>query len=270
MPAPEQNDEPSRGLTGEAPTDEVTVGEPVITVGADVHGSVVEVDAALWTHDVMIEVIRHQFMQIARPVSLWVDNPFTSDTERAALAHGKVPDTKNRISQHLAEIGLTYQRDLFRMDRSLPMSVRTDVETRAFVPGKDDESWLAVNNRAFRGHREQGGWTLEMLAERQAEPWFDPEGFRIHESDGEMTGFCWTKTHTDETPVVGEVYAIAVDPEFHGRGLGRALTLAGYQHLESVGITRAMLYVDADNTPAVNLYRSLGLQVTVVRRLFTD
>ena len=41
-----------------------------------------------------------------------------------------------------------------------------------------------------------------------------------------------------------------------------------YKHLESVGITRAMLYVDADNTPAVVLYRDIGLEVQVVRRLY--
>ena len=29
-----------------------------------------------------------------------------------------------------------------------------------------------------------------------------------------------------------------------------------------------MLYVDADNTPAVNLYRDIGLEVQVVRRLY--
>ena len=60
---------------------------------------------------------------------------------------------------------------------------------------------------------------------------------------------------------------IAVDPEFHGLGLGRALTLAGYQHLENIGITQGMRYVDADNTRAVTLYRDIGLEVQVIRRL---
>ncbi|HCB33654.1 MAG TPA: mycothiol synthase [Acidimicrobiaceae bacterium] len=156
------------------------------------------------------------------------------------------------------------------MERDLPLGQTTDVETRAFLPGDDDAAWLAVNNRAFRGHREQGGWTPAMLAERMAEPWFDPEGFLIHEIDGAPAAFCWTKVHGDETPPVGEVYVVAVDPDFTGRGLGRALTLAGYQHLAAAGITRAMLYVDADNVPATTLYRDIGLRVTAVRRLFTD
>ena len=47
---------------------------------------------------------------------------------------------------------------------------------------------------------------------------------------------------------------IAVDPDFHGRGLGAQLTLAGLDHLAGEGIETGMLYVDADNTPAVTLY----------------
>tara|TARA_Y100000996_G_scaffold214718_1_gene168533 strand:- start:37 stop:507 length:471 start_codon:yes stop_codon:yes gene_type:complete len=154
------------------------------------------------------------------------------------------------------------------MERSIPLEQRTDLVTRSFVVGKDEEEWCEVNNRAFSWHREQGGWTPELLSERQQEAWFDPEGFRIYEQNNQIAAFCWTKIHSDESPPIGEVYVIAVDPDFHGLGLGRALTLAGYQHLESVGITRAMLYVDADNAPAVGLYRDIGLEVQVVRRLY--
>ena len=55
---------------------------------------------------------------------------------------------------------------------------------------------------------------------------------------------------------------IAVDPPFHGRGLGKALTLAGLEHLSSLGITNSMLYVESDNTAAVATYEKLGFTVS--------
>jgi mycothiol synthase len=146
----------------------------------------------------------------------------------------------------------------------LPTGLEVTVETRAFVPGDDDEEWLRVNNRAFAEHGEQGGWTLHTFRHRQREPWFDPDGFRVLEVDGRMAGFCWTKVH-EPTPIgdeeLGEIYVIAVDPDFHGRGFGRQLVLAGLEHLAGRGITTGMLYVDADNTPAVALYEQLGFTV---------
>ena len=157
--------------------------------------------------------------------------------------------------------GLTPSRVLHQMRRGLPTGVAVEVSTRPFVPGRDEQAWLAVNNRAFTGHAEQGGWTIDTLRQREQEPWFDPAGFLLHERDGRLAAFCWTKVHTETDPVLGEIYVIAVDPDFHGLGLGRQLTLAGLASIDGRGIGVGMLYVDADNTVAVTMYERLGFDI---------
>ena len=178
-------------------------------------------------------------------------------------------DPDQALTDLAAGAGLLPIRSLHEMRRPLPHDRHADVETRAFRPGDDDEAWLRVNNRAFAEHGEQGGWTNATLALRLAEPWFDPEGFRIHERDGRLAAFCWTKLHDELDPVVGEIYVIAVDPDFHGTGLGTQLTLAGLDSISDRGVAIANLYVDADNTAAVALYDRLGFTIHRTRTAFS-
>ena len=143
----------------------------------------------------------------------------------------------------------------------LPLADSTlPLPTRAFVLGADDDEFLRVNNRAFVWHPDQSNWTRDQLNERAHEPWFDAEGFLVHEINGTLAGFCWTRVHAETAtdPRLGEIFVIAVDPAFHGQGLGRSLTIAGLAFLASKSIEVGMLHVEHDNNAAQSLYRDLG------------
>lgn len=186
-----------------------------------------------------------------------------------AWAHGDHP-----AAQRLAETyGLTAVRDLHRLRRPLsgasdiplPVAPTEGLKIRPFEQDRDESGWLKVNSQAFSDHPEQGKMTLDDLRQREAEEWFDAPGFLLavrSEDPDDIQGFHWTKIHpaTDDSPAVGEVYAVGVSPEQQGRGLGKALTAAGINYLAEQDLEHVMLYVDGDNTSAMALYEKLGFE----------
>ena len=152
----------------------------------------------------------------------------------------------------------------------LGKDVGKDIVIRSFLPGIDSDAWLSLNNKVFKVHPEQGGWQLADLNIRLGEEWFDEQGFFLAEVNNKIIGSTWTKIHGSHThqhegeieshahPAIGEIYITAVDQEYSGRGIGKALTITALNYLKYQGLSNAMLYVDFDNKAALNLYESLG------------
>jgi mycothiol synthase len=176
-----------------------------------------------------------------------------------AWSHGDHPAAA-RIA---ADLGFDRVRELWVMRRPtgepLPELVAPPgVTIRGYRPddAADADQVVAVNAAAFAAHPEQGSMDSADLAARMAEPWFDPAGLLLAvDGDGTLLGFHWTKQHS---PALGEVYVVAIAPSAQGRGLGRALTLAGLHHLADLGVGEILLYVESDNLPARAVYERLG------------
>ncbi len=179
-------------------------------------------------------------------------------------AHGNLEPARAAAKS----LGVEAVRELLQMRRPLtnlpPPTTPDGVRIDTYRGPDDDAELLRVNNAAFSWHPEQGGWTDAEIAERRDEPWFEPEGLFLafDEQSGALLGFHWTKVHNDR---LGEVYVVGVDPVAQGRGIGASLTLIGLHHLaerlSGNSQSAVMLYVEADNSAAVNTYRRLGFEV---------
>ncbi len=132
------------------------------------------------------------------------------------------------------------------------------LEVRVFDPDRDACAWLEQNNAAFADHPEQGAWRLDDLHARIAEPWFDPSGFLLLCDGDDIAASCWTKVHELYAERFGEIYVLSVNPTYQGRGLGRIMLNQGLVALRRKGVSRAVLFVDEDNAPALSLYQSDG------------
>jgi mycothiol synthase len=160
-----------------------------------------------------------------------------------------------------ARVGLAAVRALWVMRRDAgPVEVPPvdGVTVRGYRTDDADEV-VRVNGAAFAHHPEQGAMDAANLAERMAEPWFDPAGLLVADAGEGLLGFHWTKQHSAD---LGEVYVVAVDPAAQGRGLGRTLTAAGLAHLASLGVREILLYVESDNAAAIATYSRLGFTHT--------
>lgn len=185
-------------------------------------------------------------------------------TRATVWAHGNLPPARAFATHH----GLVPIRELHKMGRRLdpadaqaPVTFPDGFRLASFTAG-DEDAWLAVNAAAFASHPEQGRVDRAALSALMAEDWFDPgDLLMLWGPDGALAGSHWTKVdpaeRVDGRPA-GEVYVLAIAPTWHGHGLAAALTTAGLRHLAERGLAAVVLYVDADNGPALATYRRLG------------
>jgi GNAT superfamily N-acetyltransferase len=99
----------------------------------------------------------------------------------------------------------------------------------------------------------------EAFGEWWAERWRwekDTHRLTVAEQDGRVAGFAYVGP--SETPDAAELYAIHVEPELVGTGLGRQLMARALDDLHATGAGRAVLWVLEANERARRFYERGG------------
>jgi ribosomal protein S18 acetylase RimI-like enzyme len=135
----------------------------------------------------------------------------------------------------------------------------------------DDEPFL----REMLVHAARPPWDLlpieqlleEPVASRYIVGWGRPgDSAVIAQASDRRIGAAWYRRFSAEEPGYGFVraeipeLAIAVDPDWRGRGVGRRLLVALIDHARATGEAGLSLSVSRQNPVALRLYESLGFR----------
>lgn len=85
---------------------------------------------------------------------------------------------------------------------------------------------------------------------------------------GSTVGFVAVKLHSEDS--MGEIYMVAVDPDFQGRGIGSALIEFALLWMKNAGMSIAMVETGGDlgHAPARHTYEKLGFGLLPIARYF--
>lgn len=81
-------------------------------------------------------------------------------------------------------------------------------------------------------------------------------------------GFVAVKLHSEDS--MGEIYMVAVDPDFQGHGIGSALMKFALDWMKDAGMSIAMVETGGDpgHAPARRTYEKLGFGLLPIARYF--
>lgn len=150
-------------------------------------------------------------------------------------------------------------------ERTLEAELPKGITVRTFERS-DLEMLVAADNEIFAEHwgsvpRDPETWERYMILSRPHNPNLWIIALQGDEIVGEC--LCGAREHGDTQN--GHISIVGVRRSWRGYGLGRALLTYGLRALRDHGFTTASLHVDSENHTAINLYRSLEMDVVRTR-----
>ena len=180
----------------------------------------------------------------------------------AQRAHTSVGENSHEAWAFLERHGYTPLRHYWEVrweGAEIPVRLPKGVSLRTYEDG--DAALLAdVQNAAFSNQWGYNPNTAEQVAYKVDMERSSREGVLFLMRGDQAAGFCWTRLDGPPDNRVGIIWMVGVHPEHQGHGLGRIITTSGINHMLRQGVQAVELSVDSANTPARELYLSLGFQ----------
>ena len=186
--------------------------------------------------------------------------------EDAKLATVELASEEKDAIASFLENGFAVLADTFIMSRQLDQEYALD-EYLQFRLVKQDElpKWLELATRFLSGSKdvvmERILKNVGRLPDRLLAMYYSTETFYFVYESGQEIGVLNFSSNA------GRISNIGVDPSRRSKGYGRRIMLFGLQQLKAAGCSQAKLRVHVDNEPALNLYKSLGFEITRQLRL---
>lgn len=169
--------------------------------------------------------------------------------EKFAITRGPSPETG--VVEPSVVRALTHRRKALKTSEREALSATT--VRRATI--EDAGAISLVENTAFADERDcfSSNQIRRLIRNPRAR-------VGVAEVDGVIRGWCVVLIRTHLRWRSGRVYSVAVQPEFAGRGLGRALLNWSLRSLADDGVERIYLEVRSANESAIHLYVSEGFE----------
>ena len=174
-------------------------------------------------------------------------------------------DTQHLLSRH----GMRVVGSLWKMrweGEEVPeVRLPSGFSIRSLVVGQDEQTLTELQNVAFEENWGFSPNTVEQIEVRVENNRGGPESIILITEDGIAEGgkpaaYNWTMFYADDDAPSGVIAMTGVHPDYRGRGIGRAVVTVGIANLVERGASVVDLEVDADNTPARELYLNLGFR----------
>ena len=154
----------------------------------------------------------------------------------------------------------TYWQMRWEGDSSPSLELPEGFRLRPFQLDQDERDLTELQNAAFGQHWGFCPNTVEEISARVRFNRCDPEGIVFVVENEKVAGYNWTLRASKDTRSIGWIAMTGVHPDYRGRGLGRAVVVAGIDYLKSKGVDGVELEVDSENMPATGLYLGLGFR----------